>query len=216
MEPHLGLVRPIVALHCCSAPKFDPIDSVKPLSYHFDQRPNHAPINSSSPGSPARPSSCAPRSSSAALPTTSIVAACDKPGCELCRTRSDRPGDHRSRCARSRPQSRPGGCECPGRREAPRRQRRPSRGILSRDRPEDPAHPVRGSGLSNPEAPHAVPLPGRRGRSHVLQAGKACPVNCSLPSYCPIWCDQVDPNPQGVVTFGACVLQHRTSRTLRR
>ena len=30
---------------------------------------------------PARPSSCAPRSSSAALPTTSIVAACDEPGC---------------------------------------------------------------------------------------------------------------------------------------
>ncbi len=38
-------------------------------------------VRGSSPGSPARPSSCAPRSSSAALPTTSIVAACDEPGC---------------------------------------------------------------------------------------------------------------------------------------
>ena len=48
-----------------------------------DAAPTRSPttVRGSSPGSPARPSSCAPRSSSAALPTTSIVAACDEPGC---------------------------------------------------------------------------------------------------------------------------------------
>ena len=53
--------------------------------WHGDEAARRAVTNNpcagSSPGSPARPSSCAPRSSSAALPTTSIVAACDEPGC---------------------------------------------------------------------------------------------------------------------------------------
>ena len=49
--------------------------------WHGDGARSPTTVRGSSPGSPARPSSCAPRSSSAALPTTSIVAACDEPGC---------------------------------------------------------------------------------------------------------------------------------------
>ena len=44
--------------------------------WHGDEAARRAVTNNRARSSPARPSSCAPRSSSAALPTTSIVAAC--------------------------------------------------------------------------------------------------------------------------------------------
>ena len=49
-------------------------------------------------------------------------------------------------------------------------------GIRPGDQGEDSTHPDGGRGLPQPEARHAGALPGRRRRSHLLQARRACAV----------------------------------------